>query len=414
MIIKDKIKLALTLYLRDKKKILYSLIIFICCLVSILTILYGQRCVDFFLDTFTSVSYRTYSIGNSLTQEEADIAISEISNIEHIIDAYYGYPPEISMTLNDGYNVSYTLLERRIPDALPKIIYGRKYKEDESNVMVCSIDLVNPNVYDEVFINEKINMKKYLNTEVEIEYEEYDYGENGKQIVSDKHKEKFTLVGFFRSYDDDGATDICFVNKNDSDRLFNNSYSKYIENQKKYYEELAINGKVVLTASSAPSLKIVLDDNKYLDEVKKELENKGMSSLMRRHLSLDKETIVVTFSVLIIILGISFVMILVISASYSKKKLLREEKNINTMYLEGFNIKDVGHIYALEIIIQHSVIYFIVMIISLIACIVAVNKIKVLYLIGFKANVLCYLITFILIVLVPGWITYRKVLEYNK
>lgn len=412
MEVKDKIKIALTFYKRTHKKKSYSIIMFICCIITMVVLILGTNLTILLKDTFNKISYKTYFVGHSLEKrEDIENLIDKISKIDHVVDVGEGsFNIDGKITLPNSYN-SGVFLERRTPDNLPYITYGRKFNTDETNAIICPLSFTQSS---STIIKEKINMKDFLDKEIEFKFDIYKFNINDEgfeEILVDRtHTEKFTLVGVFKNTDDEVETDTCLINTIDSDNIFKQQYSEYLNVQSDYYENIKENGMIPTTTSL--KLFVVIDSNDNYDEVEESLHELGVDSI-KRNLTIDKNFFLIAYSSLIVMLAISLFTIIVLSNSYAKKKMLSEEKNIKLMLVEGFNKRDVGTIYFLETLIQNGVVFGITTLLSLVAYIIASNELVLLLMFDFKLGILNYLLTFIISVSLPSFIIYRKIIKFK-
>lgn len=408
MEVKDKIKAALIFYKRTHRKKTYSIIMFICCVITMVVLILGTNLTIILKDTFNKISYKTYFVGHSLeNRDDIENLIDKILKIDHIVDAGEGsFNIDGKITLPSGYN-SGVFLERRTPDNLPYITYGRKFNKDETNTIICPLSFTQSS---STIIKEKINMKDFLDKEIEFRFDIYKFNINDEGfeeiLVDSTHTEKFTLVGVFKNTDDEVETDTCLINTVDSNSIFKQQYSEYLNMQNNYYKSVRENGMIPTTTSL--KLFVVIDSNDNYDEVEKSLHELGVDSI-RRNLTIDKNFFLIAYSSLIIMLTISLFTIIVLNNSYVKKKMLSEEKNIKLMLVEGFSKRDVGTIYFLETLIRNGVIFGITTLLSLIAYIIASNELVILLMFNFKLGIMNYLLTFIISVVLPGLIFYIRI-----
>lgn len=141
MSIKDYLKTSWLLLCREKKKLIYSIVTFLCCIVSIGILLFNNN-INTLLNRSLSnvVGYRTIITWPKEFSGTSEKDITDLSNIEHVIDVYDGKYRETIIRetnfANDILDGTITLL-RGEKDNLPNIVAGRGFEEGETGVALC-------------------------------------------------------------------------------------------------------------------------------------------------------------------------------------------------------------------------------------------------------------------------------------
>lgn len=411
MTLKEKIKLAFSFYKKSRKKVLYSIIMFICCLAVLSTLIFSSnvfRLINISINSwmFTTLSISPKENSNTITEEEKN----QILNTSHVNDMYYGlYQATTGYITLDEVKDSINFI-RASKNNLPKIKYGKSYSDKDEKVMVCP-EYVHFGSYENLDKTNVINMKEYLNQEIEIEYYDYEPLNKGNTVLtgdeSQKFKESFKIIGLYKNGDTITDLSSCFINGNDIERIVDNKYSRI--NAEK--DKLNIDNTVEYSSW------VVVDNRKNVNEVSKKLKNMGFLDVEVMS-EFDTGTYGKIFLIIVLTLSISLFTTILVSYLFLKKKIIKEKKNISIMLTEGFTKKDIGIIYALEIFITNFIIFIIPVIISSIGYLIITNNISLLIMLdlvfNIKIGIINYLLAFILIVILPSLTTYLKIKHLNN
>ncbi len=407
MTLKEKINLAFTFYKNSKKKIIYSIIMSICCIAIIIILVFFNNVIRCVNEAFSHIGFRSVAVYNregdgTLTPELKE----KILNLNHVVDVddESGIASG-TIEFANGYQ-GQVGLQSRVPKTIPKIIHGRNFEEDETGVIICPISFASTEEYLKINKKDVINLKKLINTEIEFTYYDYKRPEKlSSQLEYDqKYIEKFKLIGVFSDANQMIESYTCFINRSDLKRIKSVRDLKYNDYWNSYYEEHGI------TTNS--NFIVIADNRENMPEVQKELENIGLE-VDELQAELDNEMIKKFLIIIIIFFSVSLFTTIIVSSSYAKKKLIKEEKDIKVMISEGFLKKDISTIYALETLIQNSIIYLIIILLFSIAFYYFINSNETLLalklMMGLEIGLLSLFITYLLIVILPSYLVYHRI-----
>lgn len=391
---KDKFKTSLSLCRNSNHKVLYSLIMIICATLTMLVLTITTNYIKIEKANMATPEYRTLFAGP--VKEEFR---QKILCMEHVIDVYE-YDNTINVNVDiDGQSKEITLKRLKSQD-LPRIIHGEKYKDGDSNTIVCSEPFYTNEAYKNRDKKDRTSFKSNLNKEIDISY--YDYKLEGKEEKANElHHEKLKVVGLYKR----GATSnesACYINTTDFERIRDIQHSEDIEAKRKtlghnYYS-------------------VVVDKKSNVDKVSNELIK--MSTITGGvAIGSDFSTMAILLAIAIIILVILIFIVVMMTKSYTKKRKASEEKEIKNMLKENTE-KDVSQTYALSMAIQNTFIYIIGLVIFHIIIAIALNKISVLTDFEMYINLILsafdYIILFIIIVIIPSTIFYSKIVNKKE
>ncbi len=400
MTLKEKFKLSFTLYRREKKQKLYSLIMILCCLLIFTIIVMNTNILQFINSSYKRYDNKIITLNKKISRlDEEEKIIDEILSIEHVTDAYIINSETFGeISLREEIKMP-TSLYRRLPINLPPIVKGRKYNENENNTIICPI---NYTLIDENQRIKTFKLQDYLNEDVEFTFHRY------ANLIFDREEEeqhyKFKLIGLYDSRTEFLEGNTCFINSSDNEKLYNNEFS--IVHQ---LEEKENNNNLPYSTI----FNIVVDDIKNVKDVKSSLKKYAEDENYIDDFApeVDAPTIKKIVYSEIVIITISIFTIVKILISNSKKKLLKNKNNILVMKTFGFSIKTISTIYALETFIKNTIIYLLSTLFIVVVMYIGINKIDTLvYLnqmskIGVSLN--DFIITFIIMVLIPTFLSYR-------
>ncbi|HAB67541.1 MAG TPA: hypothetical protein DCE23_09270 [Firmicutes bacterium] len=329
MTFKDKLKIAIPFYRKSRKKIMYSIIMIICALIALTILTVNTNYKTMQKTIMSSSSYRTLFVTPPEGEENlTDELKQKISKMNHIVDVYDSYP-WIEVNIDIDGEMKRVILNRLTASDLPPLIYGEKYKDTDSNSIVCPNPLYTLDSLDNIDSSDVYNLKNMLGKEIDMSY--YDYklipgslGWDFKQAENEQHHEKIKIVGLYKNglvYNEGG----CFINTTDFERIRNISQSKVLQARKE--QDGGIN-----------SFRVVVDKVENIDKVIDELAKNGMENTSPE-IELDKKLYTTFFTITSILLSLSIFTVIIITLSYAKKKILSEQKNIAVMLTEGFTKK---------------------------------------------------------------------------
>lgn len=333
-----KNSLKLSFKLQSRKKTIIFNILFIS--ISILVVLgintYSDSAINYLNnDVYNSVSFKSLQV---LTNEDDDIekieeALESLENVS-VVTNFYAYSDmlntkEFVNKKMDGIVTLYVANNK----SLPKITAGSNFKDDNGNYMICPETLYATSDKEALKTTSKkyaINMKDYLNKDIEFTYNSYNDSYN--------YDVTFTVIGL---YENNGYldSDICFTQSSSLKTIMTNKYADDID---------------IITGESnilyQPDLFIQVDYLNNLDKVKREINNLGYNY--------EENNIIITSyfeniqttaqRVTIIALFITLVILLLISI----KQFSDDKDTYQLFYYLGYHRKSMYIISSLSNLIQ--------------------------------------------------------------
>ena len=404
MKIVDKIKLSSLLIFRERKKIFYIFLVFLISLLCLFTLSFNDNVGELILKYLNNnINFRTIKVmqrtnHNGMTGQESLLNdISEIKKMEHIIDVYKsGYGEAIifeSDFKNDSLDGTITL-KRATEKTLPTVIYGRKIKDNEEGVMICPINFFpnsNPMEITKKYI---INGKNLLNNKYKVYYYSYILNENKRPIENELFNYEFEVIGLYDNTETLNDNNDCYISAKDLNRIVD---TQEIEDE--------VDDRITIDYS----IDVVVDSINNITATEDKLINNGFD-VSGTVAHFDIKTIKFIRIIIILMLFVSISMSIIISTLYIKKKLIKEEKTIAIFRTSGYLKQETGLIYTLQTLILNIIIYIVAIVVFNILKYVLINNIPFLtgidYLMGkIQIKQLPYLITFIIVVIIPSIIT---------
>lgn len=376
--------------LRNKKKKFYILIAIISTILVFGILIFNSSLNNYLNQSIAkNIGFRTLIIPAKTDAE--DLGQGDLKSINHIEEIYSTkYSPQLIETNLKNKNVDGKIeITYGTPNTIPNVTLGRSFAENEKNSMICPINFYpDGSIYN---VNDKymIKGKDILGKEVILKYNVYNFV-NG-EIVKEKTSEmKVKIVGLYDSKSVMGFNNQCYIAsenmieivdtvlKNESDTI---SYNYYV----------------------------VVDDVNNLESVIKSVIKLGFDeNKIYIANNLDTEQLsIIRVSVCILLALVLFVTI-IITSSYTKKRIINEKTNIGILRACGYNKKVVRNLYLLEIFFTNIFSYTIGIVAFLIIYyILNLTLLKPLtYLgIGIYSNALVVIFSIIIIVIIPIFIT---------
>lgn len=339
-----------------------TLILTLVILFSLITLLISNS-IDKTIKSYrTKNSFRTILVSNDFFEKE-DILIEKLNQVEDIEVVYTdkSFRSGVDVIDNIKNNTDHSLyLEAGENDLSPEVIVGKKLSSKIDKELICPNKIIFDSDIETNFnltSDDYIDGYRLLNKELIIQYKSFDYSQSipkPKQIYT----EKYIVVGLFDSeiYGNINtcytySTNIININKIvfEGEEDFNNSYS---------------------------SLIAIVNNQENVEKVVNELNTMGHNvSLMERFNPAINylEKICNTISIILLICCM-----LLISITIKKEK---EEnlQNEQVFFYLGYNKKEIFMINTIKNFIYITIIYFIVMIILSIMCIIVNYIIKYKY-----------------------------------
>lgn len=409
----DELKLSILLMVREKKKIFYVLLIFLISILSLLILNFNDNVGDLMLKYLNNnIGFRTVNVmqrSNYVENsgEESLIKdVNEIANMEHVIDVYQSDYREVVIRQSDFENdkLDGTItLKRAVEQTLPTIKMGKKIENE--GVMVCPIAFY-PNYNPlEIYKDNIINGNDLLNNKYKVYFYNYVLDENKRPIENELLSYEFEVIGLYdntETLDDNG---VCYIPAEDLNKIID---AQKLENEK--------NSNISIDYS----IDVVVDDINNVANVENELENNGFEVLGTIS-TFDIQTINIIRIIIIVVLFISISSSFIISSLYIRKKMINEQKTIAILKTSGYLKKNIITIYVMQTLILNLIIYLLSIILFNISFYIIINRIPLLIgidlLMGkIKLRCLPYIISFVIVVIIPSIITLfgiKKMYKYD-
>lgn len=409
----DELKLSILLMVREKKKIFYVLLIFLISILSLLILNFNDNVGELMLKYLNNnIGFRTVNVMQRSNyvensgEESLLKDVNEIANMEHVIDAYQSDYREVVIRQSDFENdkLDGTItLKRAVEQTLPTIKAGKKIENE--GVMVCPIAFY-PNYNPlEIYKDNIINGNDLLNNKYKVYFYNYVLDENKRPIENELLSYEFEVIGLYdntETLDDNG---VCYIPAEDLKKIID---AQKLENEK--------NSNISIDYS----IDVVVDDINNVTNVENELENNGFEVLGRIS-TFDIQTINIIRIVIIVVLFISISSSFIISSLYIRKKMINEQKTIAILKTSGYLKKNIITIYVMQTLILNLIIYLLSIILFNISFYIIINRIPLLIgidlLMGkIKLRCLPYIISFVIVVIIPSIITLfgiKKMYKYD-
>lgn len=409
----DELKLSILLMVREKKKIFYVLLIFLISILSLLILNFNDNVGELMLKYLNNnIGFRTVNVMQRSNyvensgEESLLKDVNEIANMEHVIDVYQSDYREVVIRKSDFENdkLDGTItLKRAVEQTLPTIKAGKKIENE--GVMVCPIAFY-PNYNPlEIYKDNIINGNDLLNNKYKVYFYNYVLDENKRPIENELLSYEFEVIGLYdntETLDDNG---VCYIHAEDLKKIID---AQKLENEK--------NSNISIDYS----IDVVVDDINNVANVENELVNNGFEVLGTIS-TFDIQTINIIRIVIIVVLFISISSSFIISSLYIRKKMINEQKTIAILKTSGYLKKNIITIYVMQTLILNLIIYLLSIILFNISFYIIINRIPLLtgidLLMGkIKLRCLPYIISFVIVVIIPSIITLfgiKKMYKYD-
>ena len=409
----DELKLSILLMVREKKKIFYVLLIFLISILSLLNLNFNDNVGKLMLKYLNNnIGFRTVNVMQRSNyvensgEESLLKDVNEIANMEHVIDVYQSDYREVVIRKSDFENdkLDGTItLKRAVEQTLPTIKAGKKIENE--GVIVCPIAFYPNYIPLEIYKDNIINGNDLLNNKYKVYFYNYVLDENKRPIENELLSYEFEVIGLYdntETLDDNG---VCYIPAEDLKKIID---AQKLENEK--------NSNISIDYS----IDVVVDDINNVTNVENELENNGFEVLGTIS-TFDIQTINIIRIVIIFVLFISISSSFIISSLYIRKKMINEQKTIAILKTSGYLKKNIITIYVMQTLILNLIIYLLSIILFNISFYIIINRIPLLIgidlLMGkIKLRCLPYIISFVIVVIIPSIITLfgiKKMYKYD-
>jgi ABC-type antimicrobial peptide transport system permease subunit len=403
MSIKDYFKMSLLNLFRDKKKIGYILITFICVILCTALLTFSHNLETLLNVTISkNLGYRSLTTMPRIEDPEAEVFeydlekdVKDLLSIEHVVDVFSQNYRNVIIYDTDLKNENLdgaVTLNRATSKTLPLIIAGRGFEEGERGVAICPKKFY-PST-DPLFINKDYLLDGYklLNTTFNVEF--YNYISDGinPPVKNEKFTKSFRIIGLYDTSQVMADSTTCYVQKEDIMEISDTQDSQ--------------------DDSMVMGLDVVIDDVKNMEYVNKKMESAGFE-LIEQAFKVDMNFVTMIRLSIAAILSIVLFTIVILTSSYTKKKINREEKTIGVLRACGYSKKVIKLQYIMELLITNLFIFALGLLVFLIIYYFALENVGFLVglnlMIGVRIGLFTILLSLLLTVGLPCLIISRHI-----
>ena len=397
MKIRDYLKIISLNLIREKKKWSYILTIFICTILSLILFVFWENVNKIINVTLKNeIGYRTIDIHPRFNTEVTSFEelndyvkndINDIMKISNVLDAFNSQEWSIVLKSNiskNGVDGTITLLRAK-ETTLPTIISGRSFTDNEKEVAICP-KMFYPNI-DPMYVDKDkiIDGESLIGTTFSVEFNDYVLNEYLMPEENNTYIKEFEIIGIYNTYERMNDSSTCYISSYDMEKISStmNSWNE----------------------SSLPVISVIVDDINNVQHVLEKINEMGFESTgLRAHLDTNmintiRLSIVVVFSLIL-------TTIIIITVLYIKKKIKSEEKTIGILRANGYSKKNITLLYMLQLLINNFLIFVLSCVLFIISYNILIVNVEILIsarimLNGLAFSVISFILSFIIIVLVP-------------
>ena len=236
MSMKDYLKMSFLLLYREKGKKIYTLVILLCCIITIGILLFNGN-IETLLNRGLSnvIEFRTLSVKQRKSIEDNEPLKSDIAdllNVEHVVDVYEDNYRETIITetnlANKNLDGTVTLLRGK-PNTLPTIVEGRNFEEGETGVVICPVSFFS--TYDSILTDRRyiIDGRTLLGKTFTVKYHNYLKNNKTGELIEDQtFSKEFKIIGLYDVSERFNDTNTCYISAQDLNEIVNtkNSWEK--------------------------------------------------------------------------------------------------------------------------------------------------------------------------------------------
>lgn len=353
MRIKDYFNFSFLLFVREKKKIFFSIIMTLCCIICIGILMFNYN-IQTMIDRALSnvIGFRTICVSQredleDMQTNQLNEDIADIINIEHVIDVYESNYRETIIEKSDfasgSLDGTITFL-RGTNKTLPTIVAGRGFEEGETGVAICPVSFYPTADATLVDREHLIDGRTLLNKTFKVSYTDFVRDDDTQELVENEtYTKEFKIIGLYDVSERFNSNGTCYIPVQDMNEIIStkNSWEKEDDNSM----IKILNG-----------IDVVVDSVYNVNDVIKHLELQdfevtGFGAVM------DMNYINSIRIMIIIVLFIILFTIITIVNSYCKKMIDSEGKNIGVLKLCGYSKKKICSIYALKGVINYALLF---------------------------------------------------------
>ncbi|MDD2495131.1 MAG: ABC transporter permease [Tissierellia bacterium] len=391
---------------RDKKKKFLILIFVFCTIISLLILSFRSNFFTYINNSITkSIGFRTLVVGAEF--EMKNNGLDKLKTIEHVVDVYdsqIGFISLESSFKNDHFDGYITFLYGG-KYSLPQNIVGSSLNENDQGVAICPInfypsDSINNMQLDQTKI---LDGHQLLNDTFDVTYYSHKY--EGQKIVKDKtFTKKIKIIGLYNNNEVMTLNNECYISPTDLNEMISVSEIKTnTDIPDGEYKE-------------AFGFMVIVDNLKNVERVSSALKEAGFVSVdLQNHIDSNLLNIIMVSSNITV--GLVLFTVLMMNASYIKKKVQNEAIVIGILRAGGYQKNNINWLYLIELFFTNLISYLLGLSIFMIIYLISKNTIlKPLHYLGVGINISIkdLLLSFLLIVIVSMFISIYHIVKKTK
>lgn len=386
--------------LRNKKKKFLILIFTFCTILSLLILTFRSSFFNYINNSITkNIGFRTLSVAAEL--EMKNNGLDKLKTIDHVVDVYDAQSGFISLesSFKDKNFDGYITLLYGGAYSLPLNIIGSSFKDTDKGVAICPINFYPSNsIYNlKMDKNKIIDGHQLLNKNFNVTYYSHEY-DGQKVIEAETFTKSFKIIGLYNNSEVMTLNNDCYISPADLNELI---------------EASKIKSTADVQDNGAYGFMAIVDSTKNIELVAQKLKEAGFKSVdLQNQIDSNLLNIIVISSNITVAL-ILFTVI-VMNASYIKKKVQNEANIIGIFRANGYKKKTINRIYLTELFFTNLLSYILGFIIFMVIYLIAKHTIlNFLYYLGItiSINPLDLLISFLLIVVISMFLSVYYIIK---
>lgn len=341
-----------------------------------------------------NLSHRSIYVRNHelINQENLIMNLENINHISKVItQEEYSVSVDVNSVGKQQTSGSLSLIGSN-NSIYPPILAGRKIEANERNVCIIPKKFKLKNTED--FSENIIDGEKLLGKEIEIVYYNYDYSKNYPERVN-TIVEKYTVVGIYDQDLNMGEYNECYIN---------------FEDVLKIQNEILKNSNYSNTYSSVIA---IVDNAENVNNVLNELEKKGYDVHLR---STPNTKLVSTIEVICIVFSVCVMLIAISNIIINTIKSAEERKNeLGLLKAFGYNNGTLWKLVITESIITAIISFILSCLLSMILVLILYTIIKnsnselerITIVIKYNIFIVVFFIAFVILLFINGIVNYN-------
>lgn len=216
---RDCLSIGIKSLFRNNKKTKVNIFVVFISILTIMIVLTISNTISVFIkkNIENNIEYRSIFVKYDVLNDNLDNAIKRLSKVKHIYKVLEQNEYQTSIVVNE-FKTSKTDGEIKIiaSDYLltPAVILGRTLDDQDSNTLVCPTKFIadgNVNNRKDIYKDDYIDGKEFLNKKIKVTYKSYDYSKEIPQVMME-YTDTFEIVGLYDTYDNYSGDNVCYAN----------------------------------------------------------------------------------------------------------------------------------------------------------------------------------------------------------